>query len=252
MPEGDTIFRTAGTLHRALAGRTVTGFTSVFPALTRVDHDTPLRGRSIERVVPRGKHLLMMFSGGLVLRTHMRMHGSWHIYRTGERWMRAHHEMRIVVTTTEFEAVGFDVPVAEFMASADLERAPVLTELGPDIMSEDFDAAEAVRRLQERGEMEIADALLDQRAVAGIGNIFKSESLFASRVSPFTRVGDLQPEDLARIVSNARKLMRGGTRLEQRVYLRGGRRCRRCGTTIARRTQGPDARSTYWCPKCQA
>jgi endonuclease-8 len=143
VPEGDTIFRTARTLDRALAGRTVTRFISVFPALTRVDHDHPLRGRVVERVVPRGKHVLMSFSGGLVLRTHMRMHGSWHIYRPGERWMRPHHDMRIVVGTDAFEAVAFDVPVAEFIADRDVERNMALKELGPDVMSAAFDVDEA-------------------------------------------------------------------------------------------------------------
>jgi endonuclease VIII len=252
VPEGDTIFRTARTLHQALAGRTVTAFTSVFPALTRIDHDRPLRGRTIECVVPRGKHLLMAFSGGLVLRTHMRMHGSWHIYRPGERWMRPRREMRIVVATDAFEAVAFDVPVAEFMTSADVERKPTLKDLGPDVMSEEFDVHDAVRRIQDRPEMAIADALLDQRAVAGIGNIFKSESLFASRISPFALVRDLHAPDIGRIVMNARNLMRSEPRPELRVYMRGGQPCRRCGTAISRRKQGPDARSTYWCEKCQA
>jgi endonuclease VIII len=252
VPEGDTIFRTARTLHRALAGRTITSFTSVFPALTRIDHDTPLRGRVIESVTPRGKHLLMSFSGGLVLRTHMRMHGSWHIYRSGERWMRPHHDMRIVIATDEFEAVAFDVPVAEFMTDRDVERRPTLKDLGPDVMVDVFDLDEAVRRIEARPETEIADALLDQQAVAGIGNIFKSESLFRARINPFVRVRDLTSEDIGRAVTMARKLMRSEPRPELRVYMRGGQPCRRCGTRIARRKQGPDARSTYWCEKCQA
>src|SRR5918992_4664013 len=114
MPEGDTIFRAARTLDRALAGRVVTRFESVFPHLARVDGNRPIRGRIIERVTSRGKHLLMWFSGDLVLRTHMRMNGSWHIYRPGERWQRPRHDMRIVVATDSFEAVAFTVPVAEF------------------------------------------------------------------------------------------------------------------------------------------
>jgi endonuclease VIII len=252
VPEGDTIFRTARTLNRALAGRTVTSFISVFPALTRVDHDRPLRGRVIESVLPHGKHLLMSFSGGLVLRTHMRMHGSWHIYRPGERWMRPRREMRIVIATDDFEAVAFDVPVAEFMTPKDVERRPTLKHLGPDVMADGFDVDEAVRRIQARPDMEIADALLDQQAIAGIGNIFKSESLFAARVNPFARMRELPPEQIAKIVTAARKLMRSEPRPELRVYMRAGRRCRRCGTTISRRKQGPDARSTYWCEKCQA
>src|SRR5688572_32868083 len=126
MPEGDSIFRAARTLQRALAGRTVTRFESVFPRLTRIDHDTPIRGRSVERVEARGKHLLMWFSGGLVLRTHMRMHGSWHIYRRGEPWQRPRHDMRIVIRTDQFDAVAFNVPIAELETPTALERATPL------------------------------------------------------------------------------------------------------------------------------
>ena len=272
MPEGDTIFRAARTLHKALSGRVVTRFQSVFPQLTRIDVDRPLAGRTIERVTSRGKHLLIWFSGDLVLRTHMRMNGSWHIYRQGERWQRPRHDMRIVVSTDAFEAVAFTVPVAEFGSAADIEGD--LETVGPDPLSEAFDHSEAVRRLRARGDMEIADALLDQRAVAGIGNVYKSELLFAAHVNPFSAVADLTDETLEKLVSLAVKFMRanvtdgttaaivtytGFRRTTGRadpsarlwVYGRGGQPCRRCGTPISRRKQGPNARSTYWCEKCQ-
>ena len=257
MPEGDTVFRTARTLQQALAGRTVTRFESVFPQLTSVDSRQPLSGRVIHRVTARGKHLFIWFSGDLILRTHMRMRGSWHIYRPGERWQRAASEMRIVVGTDSFEAIAFDVPVAEFLTGRDLERQPVVRELGPDPLGEDFDAAEAVRRIQARGDMEIADALLDQQAIAGIGNIYKSETLFACGVNPFTRVGKLPPEVIEKLVTTAMKLLRAAVsestgRARWSVYGRGGEPCRRCGTRIAMRKQGPHARSTYWCERCQA
>src|SRR5687768_3117464 len=144
MPEGDSIYRAARTLHSVLAGQPVTRFESVFPQLTRVDHDTPLRGRIVERVEARGKHLLIWFSGDLVLRTHMRMHGSWHIYRPGERWFRPHHEMRILLETAEMHAVAFNVPVAELVTPRELARTPVLRDLGPDLLAADFVASEAV------------------------------------------------------------------------------------------------------------
>lgn len=274
MPEGDTIFRAARTLQRALAGRTVTRFESVFPALSRVDADTPLRGRTIERVEARGKHLLIWFSGALVLRTHMRMHGSWHIYRPHERWQRPHHSMRIVVETQDIHAVAFDVPVAELATPATLERSRQIRELGPDPLADGFNAAESSARIIARGDAEIADALLDQSAIAGIGNVYKSEVLFAARVNPFVKVRDLAPADVDRLVAAAVTFMRanvaegapaaietyrGLRRTTGRydpaarlwVYGRAGKPCRRCGGPISRRRQGLHARSTYWCPRCQ-
>jgi endonuclease-8 len=274
MPEGDTIFRAARTLQRALAGRAVTRFESVFPRLSRIDDDTPIRGRTVERVEARGKHLLIWLSGDLVLRTHMRMHGSWHIYRPGERWMRPHHDMRIVLETREIHAVAFNVPVAEFETAASLAWTPALRALGPDLLDDELVPAEAVQRIAERGEMDIADALLDQSALAGIGNIFKSEVLFAGRVNPFLKVRDVPQHDIERLVTIAAKFLRAnvadgapggiatysglrrttgrsdpGARLW--VYGRGGKPCRRCGTPVSRMKQGPHARSTYWCKRCQ-
>lgn len=133
MPEGDTVFRAARTLNRALSGCTVTGFDTVFPPLSRIDQDYPIVGRTIESVESQGKWMLMRFSGDLTLLTHMRMNGSWHIYRPGETWRRGRHHMRVVIETADFVAVGFDVPVAEFHGSASLARHPSLTRLGPDV-----------------------------------------------------------------------------------------------------------------------
>ena len=270
MPEGDTILRTARTLHRALAGRVVTRFESVYPKLTRVDADAPLSGRTIERVEARGKHVLMWFSGGpLILRTHMRMNGSWHIYRPGERWQRPRHEMRIAIETDVIHAVAFNVPVAELAPASEIERGPALSTLGPDVLSDGFDAGEAARRISERAGMSIADALLDQSAIAGIGNIYKCEALFAARVHPFTLVSALDPTTIARVVETAAALMRANVaerpahvstarrttgRADPRarfwVYGRRGQPCRRCGTPIARDAR-VDARVTYWCSRCQ-
>jgi endonuclease-8 len=240
MPEGDTIFRTAQTLHRALAGKVVTRFETVLPKLERVT----LEGRTIERVVAAGKHLMIEFEGGVHLHTHMRMNGSWHIYRVGQRWRRPRSDMRLVIETADYVAVGFNVPVADFDA---------VPELGPDLLSADFDAAEALRRVREQGGEEIANVLLNQRVMAGTGNIWKSEALFRSGVDPFTRVRDLDDAALARVIANARKLLKASAalRVERMVYSRGGQPCRKCGTRIASRAQGPDARLTYWCPKCQ-
>jgi endonuclease-8 len=284
MPEGDTIFRAARTLHRALAGRVVTRFESVYPQLTRVDADTPVRGRTVERVEARGKHVVIWFSAlasasppnattstPLILRTHMRMHGSWHIYRPGERWQRPRHEMRIVIETDTMHAIAFGVPVAELVPADDLDRHPILSTLGPDLLSADFDAADAVQRLRARHDMSIADALLDQSALAGIGNVYKSEVLFAGRVNPFARVDTLSPDRVAQLVSIAVKLLRanvsehaatavGMRRTTGRdspharlwVYGRAGQPCRVCGTAIAKDAQGPFTRLTYWCRRCQS
>jgi endonuclease-8 len=271
VPEGDTIHRAARTLQTALAGHRVTRFESVFAHLTRVDTEAPIAGRRIERVGARGKHLLMWFEPDLVLRTHMRMHGSWHIYRPGERWQRPRHDMRIVIETAAYVAVAFAVPVAEFVDAATLDRAGVVAGLGPDLLAPAFDAHDAMTRLRARGEVEIADALLDQQALAGIGNVYKSEALFAARVSPFTRVRDLDDARLAHLVATAVRQMRanvgegdagpaaGARRTANRldpsarlwVYGRRGQPCRRCGTPIQRVTQGPNRRSTYWCERCQ-
>jgi endonuclease-8 len=273
MPEGDTIYRAARTLHRALAGKTVTGFESVLPKLTRVHDDTPVTGRTVEAVSARGKHVLMSFSGGLVLRTHMRMNGSWHIYRPGEAWQRPRRDMRVAVSTADYIAVGFNIPVAEWLKTRLLDRHDELRKLGPDLLSENFNAGEAFTRLRARAADEVAEALLNQRVMAGIGNVYKAEVLFACRVSPFAKVQALSDEQVRCLIATARKFLTanvseglaamttytGFRRTTRRdhpgerlwVYGRAGEPCRRCGTPVRIRKQGRDARLTYWCPACQ-
>jgi endonuclease VIII len=271
MPEGDTIFRTAQALHRHLAARIVTRFESVFPALTRVDHDRPLAGRTIEGVVSRGKHILMTFSGDLVLHTHMRMNGSWHGYAPGAPWKRPSRDMRVLVATAEFVAVGFNVPVAELLTARELVRHDVLRELGPDLLDASFDVEGAARRARNEGGRAIADVLLNQRVVAGIGNVFKSEILFVAGIDPFVPAADLLDADLIRILGIARDLLRANAADRPRlvpsrgrrtrdsldpsaalwVYGRGGKPCRTCGTPIQAKKTALDARLTYWCPSCQ-
>ncbi|HYR26838.1 MAG TPA: DNA-formamidopyrimidine glycosylase family protein [Thermoanaerobaculia bacterium] len=263
MPEGDTIHRAARTLHAALAGRVITRFETVFPQLARIDEDAPLAGRTVDSVEAAGKNLLMHFSGDLHLRTHMRMHGSWHIYKPGERWRRGRDDMRILLETDTWVAVGFNVPVAEFYD----HRQEDLRKIGPDLIGKEFDFDEAKRRIRERADTEIADALLNQRVVAGIGNEYKSELLFIAKVNPFTKVRDVSDEQLDHILKIARRIMvanvekRSSARVttfsldarqNQYVFSRGNKPCRRCGTPIAYAKQGRDVRGTYWCPKCQA
>lgn len=255
MPEGDTIFRAARTLHAALAGKSVTRFETMLPKLARVDDQNPIVGRTIERVSAQGKHLLMEFSGGLHLRTHMRMNGSWHIYRTGERWQRPRADMRIVIETADFAAVAFNVPIAEFLDDRALARSRELRELGPNVLADDFDPEEAFRRIRARGERDVDEVLLDQHAIAGIGNIWKSETLFACGIYPFTRVDALTDDQVRCLVERSRKLLKRSanatTRNDLAVYSRGGQACRKCRTKIESRKRGLDARLTYWCPQCQ-
>jgi endonuclease-8 len=271
VPEGDTIFRAARTLHRALAGRTVTGFESVYPALTRVDVDAPLTGRTIEAVASRGKHLLMTFSGDLVLHTHMRMHGSWHVYKPGERWRAPRRDMRIVVETAAYVAVGFNIPVAEFLSADQLARSEDLQALGPDLTDPSFDRGDVIARLAARGDEPIHAVLLNQRVLSGIGNVLKSEILFVARVDPFTPAAALSEATVNRILDVSLRLMKmnivesatlapiAGRRTTGSldpgaklfVYGRGGKPCRVCGTPIRAVKTGLDARLTYWCPTCQ-
>ncbi|MCU1386342.1 MAG: hypothetical protein JWL71_5039 [Acidobacteria bacterium] len=255
-----------------MAGRVVTRFESVYPALTRVAEDHPIVGRTIESVSARGKHLLMAFSGDLVLRTHLRMNGSWHIYPTGGRWQRPARDMRVLVATADACAVGFNIPIAELLTGGGVERQPQLHALGPDLLGQSFDRAEALRRIAAHSGDPIAEVLLNQRVVAGIGNVFKSEILFLAGVDPFSLVATLAAEHLERIVDISRQqltanvmgrsqtLSRANGRRTTRsldpneklwVYSRGGRPCRRCGSLIQSRKTGPDARLTYWCPTCQ-
>jgi endonuclease VIII len=269
VPEGDTIFRAARTLHGALAGQVVVSFTTVLAQLA----GRTIEGRTILGVRSAGKHLLVEFSGDLVLRTHMRMHGSWHLYRRGARWQRPRRDMRIIITTAAVEAVGFRIPVAEFLTAATRRRSPALATLGPDLLADEFDDAGALARMKQAGDMAIGDLLLDQRVMAGIGNVYKSEILFACRVPPFTPARDVGDETLAAVIATARRLLRstvsgslapmttytGFRRTTRReapgerlwVYGRAGKPCRRCGTPIRMRRQGVHARSTYWCPVCQ-
>ncbi len=274
MPEGDTIFRTARTLNIALAGKTVVRFETALPYLARVHHDTPLTGRIVEKATSHGKWLTICFSGDLILLNHMLMSGSWHIYRSGEQWLRRHDDMRILIATESIEAIGFNVPVAEFHTSSSLARHPGFNHLGADLLATTFDECDAAFRLRSHPELEVGDALLNQSLLAGIGNVFKSEIAFACRINPFRRVASLSEFELTSLVSTARKFLQanvgglstgdivtytGYRRTTRRanptenlwVYGRAGEPCRKCDTPIYARKQGVDARITFWCPMCQ-
>lgn len=265
MPEGDTILRTARALHDALAGRTVTRFGSSRPEIAAGARRYRIVGRTVERVEARGKHLLVRFAGGPVLHSHMRMTGSWHVYRLGTPWRASAALARAVIETGDRVAVCFAAPVVEWLTPAQEAAHPSLRTLGPDVLAPGFDAAAARTRLRALADRPIGDALVDQRALAGIGNVYKSEALFLAGVSPFATVGSLDDATLDRVVATAAKLMRANAgpvprpRVTRRtlagakvwVYGRSGEPCLRCGATVAMKRQGELARSTYFCPSCQ-
>ncbi len=265
MPEGDTIFRTAEVLRAALVDRRITAARAQpQPGLRSVPDLSRLIGSTVTTVEARGKHLLIGFDSGWTLRSHLRMSGSWHRYRPGERWRLPQRRASAILETPEAVAVAFDTPVVELLTDADLRRSRALTTLGPDLLSRDFDADEALQRLRDRSDEQLGNALLDQRALAGIGNVYKSEVCFLAGLDPWAVVRAFEDAELLSALRTARRLLqanvRGGARVTTGsqvrgqglwVYGRAARPCRRCGTPIQVRRQGELARLTYWCPHCQ-
>lgn len=259
MPEGDTLFKAAARL-RVMVGQVVTRF--VAPALDAVDPT----GRTISDVEARGKNLLMWFDGTHALYTHLRMSGSWHLHRPGEGWRKPTHGARAVVETAEWAAICFHAPVVEWLTAWEVTHHPVLARLGPDLLgSEDADATieAAVERLRAEPGRPLGEAVLDQRAVAGLGNVYKSELLFLERLDPFAPVGSYDAATLRRLLAAGRTWMRRNVGDGPRrtrwtpgagntwVYGRVNEPCARCGEPIAMRRQGAAGRSTYYCPRCQ-
>jgi endonuclease-8 len=267
VPEGDTLRRTADGLRPHLVGRTVTAASARQPGpqVRRVV------GARIESVEATGKNLLVRFDNGLELRTHLRMNGSWHRYRPGEPWRRSAARARVVLEVPDAVAVCFDAPVVELFERRAESLHPSLSSLGPDVLGPSFETDgvdEAVRRLRSgnRPDRPLAEAIVDQRAVAGIGNIWKSESLWRERLDPWTPVERVPDDALRRLLLRARALMLpqvdrsrtlpdrravAGRRSPFAVYRRAGRPCRRCGTIVQSRRHGDLPRTTYWCPSCQ-
>ncbi len=256
MPEGDVVRRTARSLGAALSGADLTSFDLRVPALATAD----LVGHRVEAVVAVGKHLLTRIAPDLTLHSHLRMDGSWHVFRTGDRWNAGPgHAIRVVLGNERWQAVGYRVHDLALIARGD--EHTLVGHLGPDLLAEDWDVDEAARRLLEAPGRPVGEALLDQRAVAGIGNLYKSETLFLSGLDPWLPVGEVR--DPAGLLDLARRLMTANLdRVAQAttgdtsrgrqhwVYQRGGRPCRRCGTPVRQATQGAE-RWTYWCPDCQ-
>ena len=274
MPEGDTLARIAVALRPYLAGRVVTGARARLPG----PQVSLIVGQKIDAVDAAGKNLLIKFDGGLELRTHLGLHGSWHRYRPGETWRRPPSRAALVIEVPGAVAVCFDAPVVELFERRAEVVHPTISMLGPDLLDDKFDLDEAVRRLQDksRAETEIGEAILDQRAVAGVGNVYKSEVLFIEKVNPFEKVGKLDTATLGRILTTARALLQANARSDAPagrtttvdpktgkklapsrlwVYDRAGRPCHRCGTIIRSDSQGAELpRVTYWCAsvECQA
>ncbi|CCH34173.1 DNA-formamidopyrimidine glycosylase family protein [Actinosynnema sp. NPDC047251] len=259
MPEGDTVYLTGRRLDEALAGRTLVRTDFRHPRLATVD----LAGRDVVGVATVGKHILTRFSGDLTLRSHLRMDGSWHLYRPGDRWKRPGHQARVVLEVPDRLAVGFALHDLELVPTG--EESRLVGHLGPDLLGPwtAQDEAEAVARLTADPEREVGLALLDQRVLAGVGNVYKSEVCFLLGVSPWTPVSGV---DGARAVALSRKLLlanalrpvRNTTGLigrgrESWVYERAGRPCLRCGTRVrvAEQGEGVQERTSYWCPRCQ-
>lgn len=255
MPEGDTIHRTANRLRPALEGQPLVRFEAA-----RLVGDQPRPGEVIDAVEAVGKHLLITFPRRLVLHTHMKMTGSWHLYRATERWRERRHLARAVIEVPGWVAVCFAAPVVQTYRDIAGQPSPI-AHLGPDLCLPDLDVGVVMARHRRlAGEWPtIAEALLDQRIACGVGNVFKSEVLWACRVSPFERpeqVDDGLTEQLWQTASKQlRRNLVGGPRTTVpgglAVYGRERQPCRACGSIIEIRHHGEQARSTYWCPNCQ-
>lgn len=258
MPEGDTLYRTAVRLREALAGTTLVEA----QARAREGIDAAsLVGRRLPRVESRGKHLLLHLDDGRCLHSHMGMTGSWHLYRRGEPWRKPANYAALVLGTAERLAVCFSPRTLQLLSATGLRRHPQLARLGPDMLAGEFDPVGLAPRLHT--PLPIGEALLDQRLLSGIGNVYKSEVLFLCRVDPFAPASSLPSASLVELLAQARALMRRNLEGHPRrtrsghdgprvwVYGRSGEPCLRCGSLVRMRRQGEAARSTYYCPECQ-
>jgi endonuclease-8 len=257
MPEGDTIHHAAARIRAVLAGHVPEQILTPHPRHRAERWPERLAGKVVRSVDAHGKHLFVRFDGGLTLHSHLRMTGAWDVHRAGERWRRARRRAWLVLRRDGFEVVQFDGPVLELIADARTRTDPRLAALGQDVLGESFDIEPFLRRLRAQDPARpIGDALLDQRTVAGIGNVWKSETCFALAVDPWRTVADVSDEQAATLIDFARTGMRrsadeGFGARPREVYNRAGRPCKRCGTLIRSRGQGDDNRVTFWCSGCQ-
>ena len=260
MPEGDTIHRVATTLRHALTDRPLTRI-----ELPRIPRPHPAPGTRLRRAEARGKHVLLHLDDGMVLHSHLRMTGSWHLYRPGHRWAKARSAARAVLATEDAVAVCFSAPVLELLDAQALRRHPSLRALGPDLCDPDVDLDEAVQRLVAlpAPPPTIGEALLDQRIACGVGNVYRCDVLFLHGLDPATPIQRITPTRLRALLEDASALLRANLTTAERttapqagpgalwVHGRGGQPCRRCATPIEVSRLGEQARYTYRCPRCQ-
>jgi endonuclease-8 len=258
VPEGDTVYLTASNLNAALAGQVLTGCDIRVPAFATVD----LTGEIVHEVVPRGKHLLMRI-GDVTVHSHLKMEGSWHLYRPASRWKRPAWQARAVLTTEQWVAVGFELGELEIVPRKDEES--IVGYLGPDLLSDDWDEGEALRRMLAEPDRPVGLAILDQRVIAGLGNVYRNELCFLRGVLPTRPVAEVaEPQKLVelgqrlihanrtRSTRTTTGKLRGDTAW---VHDREGKPCFRCGTLIRRGRLGESElqeRNTFFCPECQS
>lgn len=259
MPEGDTIHRAAAALRTALVGRAVTRFEA-----PRMAGPVPRPGSAVERVISHGKHLEIFFDDGLVLHTHMRMTGSWHLYHHGEKWRKRRHQARVIIETDEWIAVAFNAPVVEVYREFDQTRHPRSGRLGPDLCRAEADLHECAARMfhYDKPEATIAEVMLDQRVMCGVGNVYRCEVLWACAIHPWAKVSSLPQSTCLDLVLTAAGQLRANLNSPVRVtapdvpgglavYGRNGQKCVRCGDVIRLAKVGEMQRLLYWCPGCQ-
>lgn len=269
MPEGDTIHRTAAALRTALVGRPIVRFEA--PGLIG---PSPAHGRVIEHIESHGKHLEVLWDDGLTLHTNLRLSGAWHLYRVGERWRRNASEVRVVIAVSDWIAVCFNAPVVETYRHFDRSRHPGFGPLGPDLCAPDADLEECINRIYHYADQEapLADVLLDEHVLRSLGNVYRSEVLWACGFHPLAKISTLDAEDCMAIVAVAARTLRGTMHVAGDstlptldgpqptfgnatrplgVYGRNGQRCSHCGDTIEVSRLGDLGRLVYWCPGCQ-
>ncbi|OAI40690.1 hypothetical protein AYO38_05400 [bacterium SCGC AG-212-C10] len=261
MPEGDSLYRFAARLRPVLEGQVILGARSHGPG--PVPQVARIVGAMCTGVSAVGKNLLIDFDNGLTLRGHLRMYGTWHVYKPGELWRKPERDARLILEVDGATVVNFTAPVIELLETRAVGLHQPVSGLGPNLIDEDFDEDEVLRRFREpsRAMLTMGDAVMDQRVMAGVGNIWKHETLFRCKLYPWRLVRDMSDEDLRAVIAMARSLLRQSVGKDQprgharrpaaHVYGRSGQGCPRCHSRILRASQGRDIRGTAWCPTCQ-